>query len=97
MKNEHCPALCHDTSSDEPYELKPASDALSVVSARIHFARRMTVTPHMSKRPTRHRNFFHVIKNRSTPANTGQNPEAEALEQRLHQSWHTFVLTLFVS
>ncbi|RMR08064.1 hypothetical protein ALP93_05444 [Pseudomonas syringae pv. helianthi] len=58
MKNEHCPALCHDTSSAEPYELKPASEALSVISARIHFARRMTVTPHTSKKPTCLRNFF---------------------------------------
>ncbi|RMU68659.1 hypothetical protein ALP23_05340 [Pseudomonas syringae pv. apii] len=85
VKNEHCPALCHDTSSAEPYQLKPASDALCIIGARLHFARRMTVTPGSRKKPIHFGKIFHPRNSSSAPAGTGENHATGCQDQRLHQ------------
>ncbi|KPB27600.1 Unknown protein sequence [Pseudomonas syringae pv. syringae] len=77
--------MCHDTSSAEPYELKPASDALGVIGARIHFARRMTLTPGSRKKPIRCGNFFHLCNSSLAPAGTGENLATGCPDQRLRQ------------
>ncbi len=85
VKNEHCPALCHDTSPAEPYELKPASNALCVIGVRTHFARRMTVTPVSRKKPICCGNFFHPGNSSFAPAGTGEKHATGCTDQCLRQ------------
>ncbi|KPY75249.1 Unknown protein sequence [Pseudomonas syringae pv. syringae] len=58
VKNEHCPALCHDTSSAEPYELKPASDALFCYRRPLTFRTTHDCDPGRSEKAHPMRKFF---------------------------------------